>query len=80
MHDLTVNPRGSHGTLRAIHVRAYSCTCALGSPSAIPHTSPPRVRWFVHGAEIIYLILFLDKIWKPSRVCNVCLFKTNHGR
>ena len=31
----------------------------------------------MHGADIIYLILFLDKIWKPSRVhvCTVCLCK-----
>jgi hypothetical protein len=63
--------RNSHGTLTAIHVRAYSCTRIAAA--AIPRTSPPRIRWFVHGAEIIYLFCFLDKIWKPSRVCTVCL-------
>jgi hypothetical protein len=33
-------------------------THLLGSPAAIPCTSPPRIRRFVHGAEIIYLINF----------------------
>jgi hypothetical protein len=59
---------------------AWNIACAymrstrlLGSPAAIPCTSPPRIRWFVRGAEIIYLIKNFDKIWKPSRVCTVFL-------
>jgi hypothetical protein len=48
---------------------AWNTACAymrstrlLGSPAAIPRTSPPRIRWFVRGAEIIYLIFFLTNL------------------
>ena len=53
-------------TLRAIHAPTRIAGCD-------PTHQPPRIRRFVHGAGIIYLIKSFDKIWKPSRVCTVSL-------
>ena len=53
-------------TLRVIHAPTRIAGCD-------PTHQPPRIRQFVHGAGIIYLIKSFDKIWKPSRVCTVSL-------
>jgi hypothetical protein len=72
----SIYPRGSHCMEHCVR-SAYAPTAILGSPAAIPRSSPPRIRWFVHGAEIIYLIFFVTKfgslreyvlyLWRKSR-------------
>jgi hypothetical protein len=71
--------RGLHGTLRAIHAPTSR---RIAGCDPTHRTSPPRItcRWFVHGAEIIYLIIFLTKFGSLRGYVLYLWVGENHGR